>query len=259
MAAVDLGKGPKDGSNSADASTDISSADVTRTLGAFNTAGGTGVFGRSARGDGISGMSDGEGMSGVAGVHAGNGNAIYGRAAAPGRAAYFDGTVEVHGEFKHTHGNMRLIDGDIELGRGDIKLMGGDVAEDFQILDAGGVDPGTVMVLDGVDRVRASDSAYDRRVVGIVAGAGDYRPGVVLDHRNIGSGRQPIALVGKTFCKVDASFGAVMMGDLLTTSPTPGHAMKATDAQRAFGAIVGKAMGPLAAGKGLVPLLVMLT
>jgi hypothetical protein len=270
MAAVELGRGPKDGSNSTDTSTDVSSSDVTRTIGAFNTgegvalsgesaqadgtlgtahaggksgvvgvhtADGNGVFGHSALGDGTWGVSDGNGRSGVVGIHTGNGNAIYGRAGAPGRAGFFDGIVEV---------------------TGDIKLMGGDVAEDFQIVDAGGVEPGTVMVLEGVDRVRASDSAYDRRVVGIVAGAGEYRPGVVLGHQNTGSGRQPIALVGKTFCKVDASFAAVAMGDLLTTSPTPGHAMKATDAHRAFGAVVGKAMAPLAAGKALVAILVTL-
>ena len=46
-------------------------------------------------------------------------------------------------------------------------------------------------------------------------------------------------LVGKVFCKVD---GAIDVGDLLTTSQTPGHAMKATDPQRAFGAVIGKAL-----------------
>jgi len=50
----------------------------------------------------------------------------------------------------------------------------------------------------------------------------------------------------------------VEVGDLLTTSATPGHAMKATDNARAFGAVLGKALAPLPSGKGLVPILVTL-
>jgi hypothetical protein len=70
--------------------------------------------------------------------------------------------------------------------------------------------------------------------------------------------RRPIALVGKTFCKVDASYGPVGIGDLMTTSATEGHAMKALDPSRAFGAVIGKAMAPLAEGRGLIPILIAL-
>ena len=68
----------------------------------------------------------------------------------------------------------------------------------------------------------------------------------------------PVALFGKVFCKVDAAFGAIVPGDLLTTSPTPGHAMKATEPSRCVGSILGKALQPLVAGCGLVPVLVAL-
>jgi hypothetical protein len=44
----------------------------------------------------------------------------------------------------------------------------------------------------------------------------------------------------------------------LTTSDTPGHAMKATDPNRAFGAVVGKALRPLDKGSGLIPILIAL-
>jgi hypothetical protein len=57
---------------------------------------------------------------------------------------------------------------------------------------------------------------------------------------------------------VDGGYGAIEVGDLLTTSPTPGHAMKATDPSRAFGAVLGKALKPWAAGRGLIPILVAL-
>jgi hypothetical protein len=60
------------------------------------------------------------------------------------------------------------------------------------------------------------------------------------------------------WCKVDADCGPVEVGDMLTTSPTPGHAMRAVDPVRAFGAVVGKALGSLQSGRGLIPILVTL-
>jgi hypothetical protein len=68
----------------------------------------------------------------------------------------------------------------------------------------------------------------------------------------------PIALVGKVFCKVDADHSPVEIGDLLTTSPTLGHAMKVCDPIKAFGAVIGKALRPLRGGQGLIPILVAL-
>jgi hypothetical protein len=101
-------------------------------------------------------------------------------------------------------------------------------------------------------------SACDKRVAGVVSGAGDYKPGIVLDSQPGPGPRQPIALMGKVFCKADARFGAIAIGDLLTTSVTPGHAMKASEGPQAFGAVIGKAMRPLASGQGLIPILIAL-
>jgi hypothetical protein len=54
MTAVELGKGPSDGFNSATASTDLSSSDQTRTLGAFNTTeAATALLGHADRGVGV--------------------------------------------------------------------------------------------------------------------------------------------------------------------------------------------------------------
>ena len=92
----------------------------------------------------------------------------------------------------------------------------------------------------------------------MVSGAGNYRPALVLDRQPGEAHRLPVALLGKVNCRVDASFAPVVVGDLLTTSPTPGHAMKAGDPQRAFGAVIGKAMQSLAAGQGLIAILVAL-
>jgi hypothetical protein len=80
----------------------------------------------------------------------------------------------------------------------------------------------------------------------------------VLDKRPSDKTRVPIALVGKVYCKVDAQYGAIEIGDLLTSSYTPGHAMRASKASRAFGTILGKALRPFASGRGLIPILVAL-
>jgi len=114
------------------------------------------------------------------------------------------------------------------------------------------------MVIGENSRLRISQAAYDRRVAGVVAGAGTYRPGIVLGRKNTVTDALPIALVGRTFCKVDADYGAVSIGDLLTISPRPGHAMKAGDPAHAFGAVIGKALGALRSGTGLLPILVAL-
>jgi hypothetical protein len=56
--------------------------------------------------------------------------------------------------------------------------------------------------------------------------------------------------------KVDASYGSIVPGDLLVASPTPGHAMRAVQAEP--GTIIGKALGTLAAGTGMIPVLITL-
>jgi hypothetical protein len=59
-------------------------------------------------------------------------------------------------------------------------------------------------------------------------------------------------------CKVDADIAPIAVGDLLTTSPTRGHAQKVLDPAAAVGSIVAKALGSLSSGRGKIPVLVML-
>lgn len=63
--------------------------------------------------------------------------------------------------------------------------------------------------------------------------------------------------MGKVYCRVDARLGAIEVGDMLTTSTTPGHAMKASESALAFGAVIGKALQPLHEGVRLIPVLVV--
>ena len=143
----------------------------------------------------------------------------------------------------------------LDGGSGDIKLSGADCAEEFLVC-AYDITPGTVLVI-GDGNLRPCKEPYDRRVAGIVSGGNGYSPGIILD-RVGGTNRMPVALTGKAYCNVDAQYGPIEVGDLLTTSPTPGHAMKARDPAMSFGAVLGKALAPLPSGKGMVPVLVSL-
>jgi hypothetical protein len=140
--------------------------------------------------------------------------------------------------------------------QGDIILANADGAEEFEVCDPG-VEPGTVLIIEDESRMRISDRAYDRRVAGIVSGAAGIKPGIVLGRGQSGV-RVPVALFGKVNCRVDASYGAVAPGDLLTTSDTPGHAMRVEPGVPAVGTVIGKALSALASGRGFVPVLVAL-
>lgn len=149
------------------------------------------------------------------------------------------------------------VNGSIKLS-GDILLTNADCAEDFNIGTDIAVEPGTVMVLGEKGALFPCRHAFDKRVAGVVSGAGEFKPGIVLDKQDSKNNRQPIALLGKVYCKVDAQYGSVEIGDSLTTSPTPGHAMKVGEPLAALGAMLGKALSPLQEGQGLIPILIAL-
>ena len=140
---------------------------------------------------------------------------------------------------------------------GDIILGNADAAEDFELAAAAEATPGAVMVLTGDGTVGPCAAAYDRKVVGVVAGAGSFRPAIVLGRRpGLDERRVPISVMGKAACQADAAYGAIEVGDLLTSSATAGTAMRVADAPRAFGAVIGKALTPLREGTGLVEMVI---
>jgi hypothetical protein len=146
----------------------------------------------------------------------------------------------------------------------DVILAGADCAEEFDIDPGTPHDPGTVMVIGPDRRLRSCSQPYDTRVAGVISGAGDLRPGIVLGRRRsrsrsrAGQPRLPLALSGTVFCQADATAAPIRVGDLLTTSSMVGHAMRAGDAVQSFGAVIGKALDGLATGTGLIPVLVTL-
>ena len=129
-----------------------------------------------------------------------------------------------------------------------------------------------------IPEVDLTESAYDRRVYGVVAEVHPQpnppevpQPGeepdtlpVVIpqpkDTTKVSPGQIGLVVTLGAFsrCKVDADIAPIEPGDLLTTSPTRGHAQKVVDVDKARGAILGKALGSLEKGKGTIPVLVTL-
>ncbi|MGA2244073.1 MAG: hypothetical protein ABSH48_03650 [Verrucomicrobiota bacterium] len=136
---------------------------------------------------------------------------------------------------------------------------GSDLAEPFKLGEAE-IAKGSVVVIDKEHpgALKLSSIAYDKTVAGIVSGANGINPGIALHQEGVLEGGQNIALSGRVYVQADASNGAIEPGDLLTTSSTPGSAMKVTDFSRAQGAILGKAMTALDQGNGMVLVLVSL-
>lgn len=205
----------------------------TTTEGALTVAGVYGVS--NGAGAGVLGQSGGSGP-GILAIANGRGDDVAGLLERPGLGAYVAGDLVV---------------------TGDVQLINSDCAEDFDVATTD-VEPGSVVILDAAGRVTGCGQEYDKRVVGVISGAGRFRPGLILGKEPSQGSRMPVALAGKVYCKVDARQVPIAIGDALTTSATAGHAMKVTDRSEAFGAVIGKALGALDTGLGLIPILVAL-
>jgi hypothetical protein len=201
-----------------------------------NEGAGDGVYGWSQSRYGTVGVtySSDPDLAAIWAKNNGAGVAVLAEAGSAGKAAVFKGNVEVRSA---TTGATV-----VELGEGL------DYAEGFDIAGPGDVEPGVVLVIDSdhPGRLMLSTEPYDRRVAGIAAGAKGLGSAVRL---GVGRFDCDVALAGRVYCSVDATYGAVSPGDLLTTSPTPGHAMVVKDHAKAQGAVIGKAMEELPEGK----------
>lgn len=121
-----------------------------------------------------------------------------------------------------------------------------DLAETFEAGEP--VSPGDVVVINEANKTtKKSSIPYDKKVLGVVS----ENPAVLLKGpvtqfappAQEGSGTKPaVALAGRVKCKVTLENGPIEYGDLLTTSSRPGYAMKATDPEKSFGAVIGKAL-----------------
>lgn len=127
--------------------------------------------------------------------------------------------------------------------------------------------PGDVLAIDpaGGGLIKAVQP-YSQAVAGVYS----TQPAFVGDARGLLEEEQeqstfiPVALLGIVPVKVTAENGAIHPGDLLTTSSIPGYAMKAQPVLVGgvevypAGSILGKAMGSLEEGEGIVQVLITL-
>ena len=156
-------------------------------------------------------------------------------------------------------GDIMSIRGDGTVAVKVLEITGADLAEKFPTTET--LEPGTVVEIDpdNPGQLRKARGAYNTRVAGVVAGANGLSKGIVLGNLEGSENHTPIAMSGRVWVHADATHEAIEPGDLLTTSDTPGHAMKASDPTRAHGTVIGKAMTRLEKGKtGMVLVLVNL-
>ncbi len=157
------------------------------------------------------------------------------------------------------------FNGDGRITTQELSITGGsDLSEQFDISAAAGanVEPGMLVSIDPKNpgALVLSTGAYDKTVAGIISGAGGVKTGLMMGQKGTkADGKHAVALTGRVYCYVDATEQAIEPGDLLTSSDKAGYAMKATDAARSHGAVIGKSMTAMAKGeKGLVLVLVNL-
>jgi hypothetical protein len=142
-------------------------------------------------------------------------------------------------------------------------VAGSDFAEALPVAgDPAAYEPGDVLVisLDRPGGVVKCSQPYDSRVLGVYS----TRPGVLgADKAGVSevmAGEVPVAVLGIVPVKVSAENGPIQPGDLLTTSSTPGHAMRCEGLELCFGRSLGKALEGLPAGQstGVIQMLVTL-
>jgi hypothetical protein len=174
------------------------------------------------------------------------------------------GKLEVNGNLVLTNGSgasMTFSDGTIQSTAWNGTLVGGDYAEAVDVTgDRKNYEPGDVLVIDPIHpgQFFKSSESYSNLVSGIYS----TKPGVVGRRQTTdpksSTTEVPMAMVGVVPTKVSAENGPIKAGDLLVTSSALGYAMKGTDRGLMLGAVVGKALGRLDSGTGVIEVLVTL-
>ncbi len=172
--------------------------------------------------------------------------------------------LEVDGSVILTSGSgasITFADGTIQSTAYTGVTCGGDYAES---VDVAGLrtsyEPGDVLVIgpdSGSDVIKSSEP-YSTAVTGVYS----TKPGIVgrrqATELKTSKPEVPMAMLGIVPTKVSAENGPIKRGDLLVTSSIPGYAMKGTDRSRLTGAVIGKALGNLDSGMGLIEAVITL-
>jgi hypothetical protein len=245
----------------------------------FNAStGGRGVYGwanaSSGSTIGVVGQSDstsGQGVKGSATAESGTTYGVVGYSASPdGYGGYFRNTSDGVGLYAQTDsGSGNIIEA--WSGFSDRKFRverGGDVRADGSFYGGGAdyaellpgaedLQPGEVLVIGPDGQLERSTQAYQTSVVGVYS----TQPGFVAgagDESDDQDGLLPLAVMGVVPVKVSTENGAINPGDLLTTSSTPGHAMRCEGFENCFGTTLGKALEGFDEDTGVIQMLVVL-
>jgi hypothetical protein len=172
--------------------------------------------------------------------------------------------LEVSGSIKLTNGSNGSIifqDGTAQTTAFIPANCGADYAESVGVSgDRTQYAPGDLLVIDPAapGKFLKSNEAYSTLVAGIYS----TRPGFVGRKQPANdpasADEVPMAMVGRVPTKVSTENGPIKVGDLLVTSSTMGYAMKGTDRSQMLGAVIGKALGSLDSGTGVIEVLVTL-
>jgi hypothetical protein len=173
-------------------------------------------------------------------------------------------TLEVDGNVKLTAksgASITFADDTVQSTAYTGVTCGGDYAESVDVI--GGLtsyEPGDLLVIDPNHPGRFLKSAKPYST--LVAGIYSTKPGTVgkreTTYTKTGTTAVPMAMMGIVPTKATAENGPIKTGDLMVTSSTVGYAMKGTDHGRLTGAVVGKALGSLDSGTGVIEILVTL-
>lgn len=245
---------------------------------------GIGVYGKSTGGNGIYAESQG-GARNAAALRVNNGNTTNGMAAymtnnsdfatahfannGPGEVLYLQALVDNQAGGGQCVACTRAFIKAVNWQENDTKFMVNQFghvysdsgfstpAADFaEMLPAEeGLEAGDVLIIAEEGKLARSTQPHQASVAGVYS----TKPGFVGGRPMLGdlAGHIPLAVVGIVPVKVTAENGPIRPGDLLTTSSTPGHAMRA-GANPVMGTVIGKALGKLKEGRGVIQMLAVL-
>ena len=169
------------------------------------------------------------------------------------------GNIQISG----TGSGIKFPDGSVQTQAysGTCTATGGDYAESVDVTgEKSGYEPGDVMVLDPSNKGHflVSTEPYSTLVAGIYSTKPGYVGRRQRSDPKLSTTEIPMAMIGIVPTKVTTENGPIKIGDLLVTSTKPGYVMKGTDRSQMIGSVVGKAMGSLDSGTGVIEVLVSL-
>ena len=173
--------------------------------------------------------------------------------------------LEVNGNIKLSSGSgasVTFADGTVQSTAWTGSLCGGDYAESVNVSgERKQYEAGDVLVIDPAHpgNFLKSTKPYSRLVAGIYS----TKPGMIGRRQittdpKLRAEEVPMAMVGIVPTKVTAENDPIEVGDLMVTSSQPGYAMKGRDGLMKTGTVIGKALGSLSSGTGVIEVLVSL-